>query len=162
MNPPAHRASLAADRPVLLAALAGFAARLVDAARVAADRPIPAGEWGPVQVVRHLIAVELDVHQARLTDLATNHDPRWDWVEPGPWPGEPGLTLEDLLARFEALRAATVTIVTALDDAGWARTGTHARLGVWDVAGLLRNAIEHDEQHLVGLMAIRHDGPPSE
>jgi hypothetical protein len=147
---------------VLLAALAGFPARLVDAASAAADRPIPAGEWGPVEVARHLIAVELDVHQARLADLATNHDPRWDWVEPGPWPGQPGLTLEHLLSRFEALRAATLAIVTALDDAGWARAGTHSRLGIWDVAGLLRNAIEHDEQHLAELAAGQRDDPRSE
>lgn len=147
---------------MLLAALAGFPARLVDAASAAADRPVPADEWGPPEVVRHLIAVERDVHQARLADLATNPDPRWDWVEPGPWPGAPGLTLEHLLSRFEALRAATLAIVTALDDAGWARTGTHARLGVWDVAGLLRNALEHDEQHLEGLAAGQRDDPRSE
>jgi hypothetical protein len=41
----------------------------------------------------------------------------------------------------------------ALDDAGWARTGTHARLGVFDVEALLQNAIDHDREHLRGLTA---------
>ena len=141
------------NRAELLAALAAFPDRLAVAARGASARPTPPGEWGPVEVVRHLIAVETEVHQARLADLATTDDPRWDWAEPGPWPGEPDLTLDDLLARFAGLRATTIGAVVALDDDGWARTGTHARLGVWDVAGLLANAVGHDDEHLRGLAA---------
>ncbi len=38
-----------------------------------------------------------------------------------------------------------------LDDAGWARFGTHVTYGVLDVAGLLNLAIDHDEDHLAGL-----------
>jgi DinB family protein len=139
------------DRTALSAALAGFPERLAVAARSASGRPVPDGEWTPEQVVRHLIAVETDVHQARLHDLATIDDPRWDWTEPGPWPGAPGLDLDGLLARFGALRRGTLDTLARLDDAGWARTGTHARLGVWDVAGLVRNAIDHDGEHLAGL-----------
>ena len=139
------------DRAELVAALTAFPDRLGSAVHAAAARPAPAGEWGPVEVVRHLIAVETDVHQARLADLATLDDPRWDWAEPGPWPDEPELTLDGVLQRFASLRAATVATVTGLDHAGWARTGTHSRLGVWDVAGLLANAVAHDEEHLAGL-----------
>jgi hypothetical protein len=142
-----------AGREALLAALDAFPTRLGDAARAAAARPAPVadGEWGPAEVVRHLIAVEADVHQARLADLATLHEPRWDWTEPGPWPGEPGLDLDELLERFSGLRRATVATVASFDAAGWARTGTHTTLGVWDVAGLLRNAVDHDAEHLRGL-----------
>jgi hypothetical protein len=138
-------------RAELVAALATYPDRLASVARAASDRPVPDGEWTPEQVVRHLIAVEGDVHQARLADLATLDEPRWDWAEPGPWPGEPGLDLDELVKRFARSRAATLASVAALDDAGWARTGTHTRLGVWDVAGLLRNAVDHDAEHLRGL-----------
>ena len=141
------------NRAELLAALAAFPDRLAVAAREATARPMPPGEWGPIEVVRHLIAVETDVHQARLADLATQDDPRWHWAEPGPWPGEPDLTLDQLLARFVGLRATTIGTVVALDDDGWARTGTHARLGVWDVAGLLDNAVGHDDEHVRGRAA---------
>jgi hypothetical protein len=154
--------SEAMSRGTLIAALAEVPHRLGEAARPETTWAAPPGEWGPNEVVRHLIAVETDVHQARLADLAADPGPHWDWVEPGPWSGEPGLGLEDLLTRFEALRAATLTIVTVLDETGWARTGTHARLGVWDVAALLRNALEHDEQHLAGLAIGRRDEPRSE
>jgi hypothetical protein len=139
------------DRVALSGALGGFPERLATAARAGVGRPVPDGQWTPEQVVRHLIAVETDVHQSRLHDLATVPDPRWDWTEPGPWPGQPELDLDALLVRFGALRRTTLDTLAALDDEGWARTGTHARLGVWDVAGLVRNAIDHDESHLAGL-----------
>ena len=138
-------------RADVLAGLAGFPERLSGAARAAAARPTPEGEWTPELVVRHLIAVETEVHQARLRDLATLDDPRWSWAEPAPWTGEPSLDLDALLDRFAGLRAATLATVGALEDEGWSRTGTHERLGVWDVAGLLQNAVDHDAEHLGGL-----------
>lgn len=146
------------DRDVVLAALADFPGRLAAAAvaanvaaAVAASRPVPAGEWGPAEVVRHLIACETDVHQARLADLATVASPMWDWAEPGPWHGEPELALQEVLARFTGLRATTLASVAALSEADWARTGTHRTFGQFDVQALLGNAIEHDEHHLQGL-----------
>jgi len=139
------------DRAALLADLASFPDRLAGDARAAAARPTAPGEWTPELVVRHLVAVEIDVHQARLDEAATKDDPRWDWAEPGPWPGEPELDLEGVLARFGALRRTTLTTVGTLDEAGWARTGTHSTLGVFDIAALLDNARVHDEEHLGGL-----------
>jgi hypothetical protein len=41
--------------------------------------------------------------------------------------------------------------VTALTSADWARTGTHATMGVLDVAALLRVAIDHDDEHLASI-----------
>lgn len=163
------------ERATLLATLRAFPARLAIAARAAdaaaqaadaaaqaadaagpppgAAGPPSTGDWGSNEVVRHLIAVEVEVHQARLTDIATVAEPRWSWTEPGPWPGEPSLSLDDVLDRFAALRAATIATAEALDEPGWARTGTHATLGAWDVAGLLANAVDHDEAHFAGLIA---------
>jgi DinB superfamily len=114
-------------------------------------RPTPDGEWTPAEVVRHLIAVEIDVHQARLLDVAIDDGPQWGWTEPRPWPGEPDLDLDGVLERFAAMRAVTVATVQALDADGWARAGTHATYGRLDVGGLLRLAIDHDEDHLRGL-----------
>jgi DinB superfamily len=138
-------------RRAVVSALTGFPDRLSEAAREAATRPTSDGEWTPEEVVRHLIAVELDVHQARLLDVALNDGPRWAWTEPGPWPGEPDLDLDGVLERFAAMRAVTVATVRALDADGWARTGNHATFGRLDIAGLLRLAIDHDGEHLRGL-----------
>lgn len=144
MTPPA-------SREAVVLRLAGFAGQLESAARSAAARPRPAGEWSVEQVVRHLIAVEREVHQARLRDLATIDDPRWSWAEPGPWIGRPELGLDEILALFREDRDSTVRTLRGLDDAGWARTGTHATFGVLDVAALMRIAADHDQDHLAGL-----------
>ena len=120
-------------------------------AREAAGRPTPAGERGPSEVVRHLVAVEREVWQARFAQIAAEDDPHWSWTEPGLEPSLDGASLDEILAAFATRRTATAATVRALDDAGWQRSGTHATYGVLDVAGLLDLAIDHDKDHLEGL-----------
>ena len=139
------------DRLARLEAFAAFPQRLGVVARAAARRPTPAGEWGPSGVVRHLVAVEREVWQARFAQIAVEDDPHWGWTEPGLEPSLEGASLDEILATFEARRAATAATVRSLDDAGWQRHGTHATYGVLDVAGLLDLAIDHDEDHLESL-----------
>jgi len=139
------------ERDERLQQLTGFPGVVAAAARTADGRPKPEGEWTPEQVVRHLIAVDLEVHQRRMRDLATTDDPSWSWQEPGPWPDEPDLGLDGVLDRFAAVRGETVAMFRALDDAGWARTGRHVTFGQLDADGLLGLAVDHDEEHLAGL-----------
>ena len=122
--------------------------RLAVAARAAADRPVPSGEWTPAEVVRHLIAVEEEVWYVRLRQLVTEDRPRWPWAEPDRWLGAPNASLDDLLAIYAGDRGATIEILDALGEAGWARTGEHATYGVLDVAGLMDRAIDHDDEHI--------------
>jgi hypothetical protein len=139
------------DRLAIVEALAGFPSRLAEAAREAARRPVPAGEWGPGEVVRHLIAVEREVWWARLGSIRHEDEPRWSWTEPGPEPGLEDAPLDEVLSRFADARARTVGIVEGFDAATWDRTGVHATYGRLDVAGLLRLATDHDAEHLGGL-----------
>jgi hypothetical protein len=139
------------SRSDLLERLATFPERMGEAARAASSAPVPDGEWTAEQVVRHLIAVETEVHQARLDELATKDGPSWAWQEPGPWPGEPELDLDGVLALFAESRGATVSRYQTLDEAGWARTGQHATFGALDGEGLLWLVVDHDEEHLRGL-----------
>lgn len=138
-------------RAELLDRFASLPDRLAAAANGAAGHAVPAGEWGPAEVVRHLIAVEDEVWQSRLSRLATEVDPHWPWTEPGLAPGFDGVALAEILVAFAEARATTVATVRTLDDAGRARSGTHATYGVLDVAGLLRLAADHDQSHLEGL-----------
>jgi hypothetical protein len=138
------------DPGALRDAYANVPHRLASAARSAAG-PVPAGEWTPADIVRHLIAVEAEVWQPRLRQVAAETHPQWTWVEPDRWLDEPDATLDELLVRFAAGRAETVAHLDALDEAGWARSGTHATYGALDVAGLVRKALEHDEEHLASL-----------
>ena len=140
-------------REKLVARLRAVPDRLAVAARGASPQPPAPGEWTPSDVLRHLIAVEREVWHPRLSQLAAEDHPLWPWVEPDRWPGEPDADLDRLLAVHAAARAETVATIAALDDAGWARTGTHATFGVLDVAGLMTKAIDHDDEHVAGLAA---------
>ncbi len=135
----------------MIDAFAAFPTRFAAGARVATTRPVPAGEWGPPEIARHLIAVEAEVWQARLARVVAEDDPHWAWTEPGLAPGFDDASLDTILEALAAARAVTVTTLRALDDSGWARHGTHATYGVLDVAGLLRLAVDHDDSHLQGL-----------
>lgn len=139
------------ERDERLGRLAAFPEVVAGASRRADGRPTPKGEWTPEQVVRHLIAVDLEVHQRRLRDLDAEDEPTWSWQEPGPWPGEPSLGLDGVLERFAGVRTETVAMYRALDDAGWGRRGRHVTFGRLDADGLLRLAVDHDEEHLGGL-----------
>lgn len=134
-----------------LAAFASFPERLGPIALRAAGTGSPAGEWTPTEIVRHLIAVEDEVHVRRLREVTTQDDPHWSWTEPGLAPGYEEATLDDVLSAFAVARAATVAIYRALDEAGWNRSGTHATFGRLDVIGLLELAVDHDAEHLAGL-----------
>ena len=139
--------AIPADRAELVARSASFPGRLADAARAAEGRQVPDGEWTPAQVVRHLMAVEGEVWLSRLAELVAGGEPRWSWTEPGPLPGFDDASLDHVLGLFGRLRASTVDFLRTFDDAAWARTGVHATYGRLDVAGLLRLAIDHDEEH---------------
>jgi hypothetical protein len=143
------------SEPALVEAFAAFPARLAAAAkaRVAEWRPFPEGEWGPTETVRHLIAVEDEVHRARLAQVAKKEDPHWTWTEPGLAPGFDDASLLEVLTVFARRRARNVATVRALDEAGWQRFGTHETYGRLDVAGLLRLANDHDEEHAASLSA---------
>ena len=145
----------ARDEPVardeLVARLAAVPERLGRVAVAALPEPPAPGEWAPSEVVRHLIAVELEVWHPRLAQLEAEDHPRWPWVEPDRWTGEAGAPLERLLAVYGDARATTLATLRAFDDAWWARTGTHATFGVLDVAGLMTRAIDHDEEHIGSL-----------
>jgi hypothetical protein len=126
-------------------ALASVPDRL--AAAIPPARPAPAGEWTPREVLLHLLAVEDEVWQARLHQLATEPEPHWPWFEPG-LAAFDGDSWEAVLEAFRSSRGRTIASLDALDGAGWARSGVHERFGRLDVAALLQRAIDHDEEHI--------------
>jgi len=134
-----------------LEAFATFPARLREAVLGAPDRPAKPGDWTPTEVVRHLIAVEEEVHVRRLREVTTQDDPHWTWTEPGLAPGYDDATVDDVLTAFAVARAATVAMYQSVDDEAWNRAGTHATFGRLDVPGLLTLAIDHDAEHLRAL-----------
>lgn len=120
------------------------------AGRAAAARAGRAPEgWSEREIVAHLVRVDREVFQVRLRDLRAPSEPQWSWVEPGAAPGH--ASLATLLARFAAVREATIAHLATLDDAGWARSGVHATYGRLDVGALLGIAVDHDADHIAEL-----------
>jgi len=141
------------SRDELVEMFAGFPSRFGPAATAAAGRSIPAGEWGPAEIGRHLIAVEHEVWWTRFASIVDEDEPQWAWMEPGLEPGLEDATLDEVLARHAEIRARSVAILDGFDEAAWARTGVHATYGRLDVAALLRLAIDHDREHLASVTA---------
>ena len=137
--------------PPVRVRLATFPSALAGAARAAPQEAPGPGEWAPIEIVRHLIAVEEEVWHRRLGQLQTEAHPRWQWVEPGQWLGEPVAGLEEVLAAHARVRSATLALLDALGPDGWARTGAHDTFGELDVAGLMTVAADHDDEHLASL-----------
>ena len=80
-----------------LEAFTTFPERFRGVALAAAAGPVPPGDWGPLEVGRHLIAVEDEVHVKRLREVATQDDPHWTWTEPGLAPGYDDASLDAIL-----------------------------------------------------------------
>jgi hypothetical protein len=141
----------AADREVLVDRLRAGPVRVAALAVRAAARRAGRRSDGRSerQIVAHLVGVDREVFQVRLRDLAGTSEPQWSWVEPGATPGHASLAA--LIARFAAVREATIAHLGTLDDAGWARSGVHAVYGRLDVAALLGIAVDHDTDHIAEL-----------
>ena len=112
------------------------------------------GEWSAADVVRHLIAVEWHVVNARLDSLDAGPEPAWSWAEPGPAEDIGDGSLAAAAVVFAASREATVDRIRAFTPDDWRRAGIHATYGRLDVAGLLELMIEHDDHHLDALEAL--------
>ncbi len=140
-------------RAELVDAFAAMPARFSDAvASLTSDPNAPrAGRWSVREEILHQLVVECVVWWRRLDDLAAANDPHWSRTEPELGDDPDSRDTTALLLAFASARAATVMRIAALDDAGWARSGTHAKYGVLDVEGLLRLALSHDVEHLAAV-----------
>jgi len=136
---PLDREALLRDLAIVPYRVAGAVRREVGAA---------SGEWLPREIARHLIATESEVWQPRLRQLAAGDHPRWPWTEPGL---APAAEEEEVAETFAGLRRETIALLRGFDEATWRRSGTHETLGELDVAGLMREALIHDEEHLAAI-----------
>jgi hypothetical protein len=141
-------------RQPLLDRLSAIVREIAVAARQAAGQPEPEGEWPTRTVVIHLMATDSDIWQPRLRQMAHEDNPHWEWAEPDLEGWERRFatySLDDLLDFYASVRRSTLGHLNNLSDAGWARVGTHAVYGALDVAGLCREILRHDEEHLAEL-----------
>jgi len=135
--------SLRSTGPALVALVTGSTAEAL------ARRPA-AGEWSAVTIIGHLADAEL-VYGVRLRTAVTQPGGMLPAFDEDEWATRFGPLEDDphrSLARFRALRDATVAIVESLTDDEWDRVGLHEELGELSVRQLVDRLVAHDGNHL--------------
>lgn len=144
----------AESRAELIGQLADMPRQVREAIRTNGVHSTREGEWSTRATIGYLWRIERQAWQKYLQQLANEEHPylesfdraRFDWEREF---GESDVNV--LLDAYEFLRNATCAYLRELDDADWTRRGVHREFGEVDVAGLMQNALEHDEQFLANL-----------
>lgn len=143
------------ERRQLIERLTLLPARIAEAVKRAEGKPQPEDAWSLRTIVVHLIACEREIWQSRLQQMAAEDNPQWKWTQPdnAEWDSYHARhSLHQLRYVFALIRQETVNHLRRLADDGWKRIGTHATYGQMDVAGLCREILKHDEEHLADLL----------
>lgn len=107
-------------------------------------------EWSIVEIVCHLRDAE-ERALARVRRMLAEDHPAlepYDQAEVARASNYRAQSLEDALEAFTRLRAEHVSVLQALDDAGWQRSGHHAEVGDITVEQLTAHMAAHDAVHL--------------
>ena len=143
----------AEERAALLTRYRDGAAAFRDAVADAADaeldeRPIQ-GEWTVREIAHHLADSEL-TSAVRLRRLVAEDAPVIQGYDEMAFVRRLHVTARPIASSIEAAaaaRASTLTILLALTEAEWARTGTHSEHGAYSVEGWLREYADHPWDH---------------
>jgi hypothetical protein len=143
----------AAEREALIARYADGANEVErairDIGRKAFDRRPPDGSWNAREVLHHLADSEM-TSAIRIRRLLFEDEPVIGGYD------EAGYAvafhyadrpIEPALAALRAARSTTVQILQGLDDAAWARQGTHTESGPYGVEDWLRIYAGHAHEH---------------
>jgi hypothetical protein len=113
------------------------------------DRRPPDGSWSAHEVVHHLADSEMR-SAIRLRRLLSEEDPLilgYDEASYASIFRYAERPMEPALAAFRASRSTTAQILRLLDDAAFARGGTHAESGPYGVEHWLRIYAHHGHEH---------------
>jgi len=139
-----------------LQAVPGRAAAHVAALPAEAQSWSPApGEWNAPQVITHLAAA--DPHfLTRLQRIAKEDNPIVIYIGPTVAAPDDNARPADALVRLASSRQALLDFLTALPPADWARPAVHERTGPTTLALQVQVIVNHDNEHLGQLTALRH------
>ena len=119
-------------------------------------RPGP-GAWSITELAAHLADSDL-VMADRIKRVIAEENPTLQAYPENAWLdrlGSARLPVEDAAVLFAANRAWVVQILRGLDDAAFARTGTHTELGRQTLAEVVVKTVHHLDHHLKFLYAKR-------
>ena len=108
--------------------------------------PMADGEWTALQVVGHLLDVEV-VYGFRWRLILTEDRPSYPGYDEKRWSLLPRPTPSQLLAALEGLRAVNLAVLEGVDDAA-GRSGVHGEQGEERFELTVRKVAGHDLAHL--------------
>ena len=109
--------------------------------------PMAAGEWNAVQVVGHLLDVDV-VYGFRWRLVLTEDRPSYPGYDEQRWSLLPRPAPPRLLAALEGLRAANLALLDQVDADAGERLGVHGEQGEERFDVLVRKVAGHDLAHL--------------
>jgi hypothetical protein len=110
-------------------------------------RPMAEGEWSALQVVGHLLDVDV-VYGFRWRLILTQERPSYPGYDEKRWSLLPRPAPAELLAALEGLRAVNLAVLDRVDDAGMRRVGVHGEQGEERFNLTVRKVAGHDLAHL--------------
>jgi hypothetical protein len=113
------------------------------------------GTWGARQVLEHLIDAESIAFRDRIGRILSEDRPFIRSIDPPTRLQEGGYaerSLEDLLTRFEVLRAESTEWLRSIKPADYGREGEHDEAGTIRVGELIHYWAVHDLTHLSQVM----------
>jgi hypothetical protein len=126
-----------------------FRAAVADVAGPELDvRPF-AGEWTVREIVHHLCDGELN-SAVRLRRLLAEDEPALQGYDEMEFSRRLHYTERSIGLSLEAMaaaRASTLDLLERMDEAEWARTGTHSEQGPYSVEAWLRDYASHPHDH---------------
>jgi DinB superfamily len=109
--------------------------------------PMADGEWTALQVVGHLLDVEV-VYGFRWRLILTQDRPAYPGYDEKRWSLLPRPAPTQLLAAMEGLRAVNLAVLEGVDDGGRRRLGVHGEQGEERFDLTVRKVAGHDLAHL--------------
>jgi hypothetical protein len=117
--------------------------------------------WSLVEVVAHLRDVEREVNQVRIRTFLQEKEPFIKADDTDVWASERRYIDEDgaaALGEFLSARMETLSMLAALADDDWQRSGRHAIFGPLTLQEQLGFMAEHDRVHLRQICGLLRQG----
>jgi DinB superfamily len=108
--------------------------------------PMADGEWNALQVVGHLLDVDV-VYGFRWRLILTEDRPSYPGYDEKRWSLLPRPAPDQALAALEGLRAVNLAVLDQVDGGGRRRLGVHAEQGEEDFDLTVRKVAGHDLAH---------------
>ena len=119
-------------------------------------KPTPE-QWSMLEILCHLRDVE-QLFVERYGKIANHDRPQLRLINQDELATKLHYNEDDpavALREFQAFRAETVTLLSALAQQSWERVGLHPKRGEWSIAANAVMHVAHDAKHLARLRALR-------